>query len=386
MECYFNWETQVYCEKGAINNVGDFLKENNVTKVFCVHGKSLARNNVKERLLQSIEDAGIECMCFDEILPDPPVSLVNKVAAEAKAFGADGMIGIGGGSVMDIAKCANILLTNPGDSIVDYVDREEGADTKGKYLILIPTTFGTGSEVTAGGVVSLEDKCEKASVWGNNIAADLAIIDPELSYPLPPGLTASTGMDALSHATEAYMSKLASPISDALALYAIELIWNNLNKAVANGKDEAAREAMCMAAVIAGGAFNNALVCQGHSLAHTMGANWHVPHGAACAFSLPFAIKENAPELRAKMIKLSTIFGIEVTDSMSNEEIGNAVADAVTDYVKRIGIGSLGQFDGVNKDEFRKIAEIFYEMPAKYVVYQCEPDVERTIKYLESIY
>ena len=386
MEYYFNWETEVYCEKGAIENVGNYLKENNVTKVFCVHGKSLARNGAKDRLLKSIKDAGIEYMCFDEIVPDPPVSLVNRVAAEAKAFGADGMIGIGGGSVMDTAKCANILLTNDGDSITDYVDRDEGADKKGKYLILIPTTFGTGSEVTAGGVVSLEDKCEKASVWGNNIAADLAIIDPELSYPLPPDLTASTGMDAFAHALEAYMSKLASPISDALAIYAIETIWNNLVKVVANGNDEKARGSMCMAAVIAGGAFNNALVCQGHSLAHTMGANWHVPHGIACALSLPFAITENAPALREKMDKLCDIFKVKVNPEMTNEEVGQAVADAVAHYAKDIGIPSLGELKNVNAEDFHKIAEIFYEMPAKYVVYQCEPSIERTIEYLKSIY
>lgn len=386
MAYYFNWETEVYCEKGAICNVGSYLKDNNVKKVFCVHGKSLARNGVKDKLLEYISDAGIEYMCFDEIVPDPPVSLVNRVAAEAKAFGADAMIGIGGGSVMDTAKCANILLTNEGDSITDYVYRAQGADRKGKYLVLIPTTFGTGSEVTAGGVVSLEDKCEKATVWGKNIAADLAIIDPELSYPLPSDLTASTGMDAFAHAMEAYMSKLASPISDALAIYAIEMIWNNLDKAVADGADENARESMCMAAVIAGSAFNNALVCQGHSLAHTMGANWHIPHGIACALSLPFAITENAPALREKMKKLCDIFKVEVDPEMTNEEIGQAVADAVAHYAKNIGIPSLGQLKNVNTEDFHKIAEIFYEMPAKHAVYQCEPSVERTVEYLKSIY
>lgn len=386
MEQYFNWETKVCFEKGAIKNIGNILKANNVTKVFFAHGKSLERNGYKSVILEGLDAVGIEYMCFDDIVADPPVSLVNEVAEKAKAFGADGMLGVGGGSVMDTIKCANILLTNEGDSIAEYVGKLEGAEKKGKFLMLVPTTFGTGSEITAGGVVTLEDRCEKASVWGNNIAADIALIDPELSYPLPPGLTASTGMDALAHAMEAYMSKLATPISDALALYAIELIWDNLKKVVTNGKDEKARELMCYAATIAGGAFNNALVCQGHALAHTMGAHWHIPHGVACAFSLPFAVMENAPAIPEKMKKLCTIIGIDSESELSGKELGKAVANAIAQYAHDIGISRLGDYQGAEASEISKIAEVFFEAPAKYVVYQCEPSVERTVQYLKTIY
>lgn len=386
MEQYFNWETKVCFEKGAIKNIGNILKANNVTKVFFAHGKSLERNGYKSIILEGLDAVGIEYMCFDDIVADPPVSLVNEVAEKAKTFGADGMLGVGGGSVMDTIKCANILLTNEGDSIAEYVGKLEGAEKKGKFLMLVPTTFGTGSEITAGGVVTLEDRCEKASVWGNNIAADIALIDPELSYPLPPGLTASTGMDALAHAMEAYMSKLATPISDALALYAIELIWDNLKKVVTNGKDEKARELMCYAAAIAGGAFNNALVCQGHALAHTMGAHWHIPHGVACAFSLPFAVMENAPAIPEKMKKLCTIIGIDSESELSGKELGKAVANAIAQYAHDIGISRLGDYQGAEASEISKIAEVFFEAPAKYVVYQCEPSVERTVQYLKTIY
>ncbi|MGI6328383.1 MAG: iron-containing alcohol dehydrogenase [Dethiobacteria bacterium] len=340
----FNRSVPVLFGAGASLRTGLKLKEMGVMKVFCVHDKGIKDAGIADIILSNLKAAGLEVIVFDGVMADPPDTVINEAAAMANKQQVDGVVGIGGGSAMDTAKGVNVLLTNPPPINQYYVG--SGAVIKpGKPLVLLPTTAGTGSEMTAISVVSDTASRTKKGVIGPAAIATLAIVDPELMLGLPPHITASTGMDAFSHAAEALTSGGMNPMSDTLAEKAISLITENLLKAVNNGSDLTARTNMSFAALLAGIAFNDALTHWGHALAHTIGAYYHIPHGVGCAVALPGVIEYVADAVPEKVEQIAKAMGISLSKDLSPEELGNEVAGAIRRLNREAGIPGLKDFN-----------------------------------------
>jgi phosphonate metabolism-associated iron-containing alcohol dehydrogenase len=231
-----------------------------------------------------LSDCNIAHYC--DVEPNPSVDTVNKAAKIGRNINADTVIGLGGGSCMDVAKAVSVLITN-GGNIEDYISGAKSIDIKRVALIAIPTTAGTGSEVTNVGVFTNNETHKKSPLVHKAFWCDYAIVDPELTYSLPPSATASTGLDALCHAIESYWAESSNPMSDALAIYAAKLVLNNLKDAYNNPKDAKARENLAMASLIAGVAFSQTRTTALHAISFRLTSQYGVPHGFACAISLP---------------------------------------------------------------------------------------------------
>ncbi len=376
MEMMFDVPSKIYMNRGASKEVGELLAEEERKKVLFVCDNNLAGLGFADPIIESLEAAGIEVVLFDKVEGEPSYVLVEDAAATARIEKVDAIIGMGGGSSLDTAKCTMIMAAN--DHIIKYADTFEHIPKKGVFLMLIPTTFGTGSEVTNGAVISIPEEQRKATVWGKNAGADLAVIDPELALGLPPSITATTGMDALAHAVEAYTSPMASYLSDIVALEAIKLILKYLPRCVADGSDITDREKMCLGSLLAGIAFNNGGLNQGHELAHGLGAKFHVPHGAACALSLPLAIKANAEYMPDRISKLAELF--DVGKSENKEE---ALVDRLITMRKELGIPGLKEL-GITEDNLELIGDAWDAEPKG--IYPFNPDRKYIIEYIRSIY
>ena len=337
---------------GAVNLIAEKVKGFGGTKAFCIYDQGVKATGIADRILKLLNDAGIETVAFDGVLPDAPDYLVNEVGQQARDANVDIVIGIGGGSSLDTAKAVTVLVDNP-PPIKQYF-----ASTGRKFslktpLILVATASGTGSEVTFMSVIHDHENDVKT---GTNRPGNLAIVDPELTLTAPPHVTASTGVDALSHAVEAYTSTGASPKSDLLALAAIELIANNLEKAYLDGSDLEARTNMSFASNIAGMAFSDALIHFGHAAAHEFGVHFHMPHGVGCAMSLPEVIVFASSVLPEKTIKIAKALGIELPEGVSGVEAGKLAADYVRALLKRLGIKSFKE-QGISREAVVAIAE-----------------------------
>jgi len=293
---------------GCIKSLGEEVKLLQGKKVFIVTDPGLVKAGIVDILESTLKDSGLAYARFDQVEADPPYELVQQVHVAIKAFGADVVIGFGGGSAQDIAKAAAILCTNEGP-----IERYFGIDLipkPGMPVILIPTTAGTGSEVT--NIVILSDKNEqlKKGVVSPHLFPNVAILDPELTLGLPPAITAATGMDALIHAVEAYTSVNATPMSDILAKEAIQLIHANLRTAYANGANLAAREAMLRGSLLAGMAFCTAGVTAVHAFAYPIGAEFHIPHGIANTIMFLPVMEFNYIGNMQRFAELAKILGV----------------------------------------------------------------------------
>jgi alcohol dehydrogenase len=248
---------------------------------------------------------------YDGVLPNPTIECIEAALPMAQA--TDVVIAVGGGSVIDSAKLINVLRTY-GGRVLDY----EGTDTipgACKPLVAIPTTAGTGSEVTFIAMFTHPERHQKMPVLSRYLAPHLAIVDPELSRRLPPATTAQTGMDALTHAIEAIVDLQANPLSDVLAFEAIRLILRYLPRAVKEGAhDIEARAAMAFAALLAGAAFNNSMVGLAHALAHAIGGLYDLPHGLCCALALPHAMEFNLPSRRERFEQIARVMEVETPE------------------------------------------------------------------------
>jgi alcohol dehydrogenase class IV len=292
----FTFETarKVVCEDGAARRLGEIAAGLGVTRVLVVTDKPLFAAGLLKAPLESFAAARVESEVFSDVLADPPEAAVEAALAAARAFGADGVVGFGGGSSMDTAKLVALLAAS-GQALQEVygVDKAAGARLP---LIQVPTTAGTGSEVTAIAVVTTPTH-EKVGVVTPLLYPDVALLDAELTLGLPPRVTAMTGVDAMVHAIESYTGKLKkNPVSDALALKALELLSANILTAVQNGGDLDARRAMLQGAMLAGVAFANSPVGAVHALAYPLGGHFHVPHGLSNALVLGPVLKFNLAE------------------------------------------------------------------------------------------
>ncbi len=277
---------------GSLKKLPAILAENNSNHVFLISDRGLERIGVVKKVQEIMEAEGIQVSAYLDVVPNPTVQNVNDCAALYQASGASMLIALGGGSPMDVAKAVGVLSTH-GGKITDY----EGAHVvPGPItpIIAIPTTAGTGSEVTASAVITDEERNYKLSVFSYHNIPKYAILDPELIMTLPAFIAAPTGLDALIHAIEAYLSTAASPFSDAMAEKAMELIGKNLRRFVANRADEEAASAMMLGSNFAGISFAWARLGNVHAMSHPVSAFFHVPHGTANSIILPTVMEYNA--------------------------------------------------------------------------------------------
>lgn len=350
---------------GAIEQVGVKVKELDCQKVILITDEGLKAAGIADQVQKHLEAAGVQFVVYDKVPSDAPDYAVEEAATLARKEQVDGIVGVGGGSVMDAAKGVNTLLTNPSP-ITRYYGFN-AAENRGKVLVLAPTTSGTGSEVTCVAVITNSQNNKKSGVLGFNSMATLAIVDPSLTVKLPPKLTAATGMDAFAHAAEALTTGLENPVSDILAEKAVALIYRYLPVAVENGSDITARTNMALASMVAGIAFNDAMVHLGHAIAHTIGAFFHIHHGVTCALALPEVI-EWVADVRPEKVKIiGRAMGLEISDKKPIAEVAKEVADAIRAFNKRVGIPDKKEL-GIDKAALDKVAaEVLKDDTAQFV-------------------
>lgn len=337
---------------GSLKKIPTILKEIGTEHVLLVSDHGLERIGVVKKVCDIIEQSGIKCTTYLEVIPNPTIEIVNEATALYKECGAGCLVALGGGSPMDVAKAVGVLAEFGGE-ITDYegLHKVPGAIAP---MIAIPTTAGTGSEVTASAVITDVERNYKLSVISYEIVPKYAVLDPELIMTAPAAIAASCGIDALIHAMEAYVSLFATPFSDAMAEKAMELIGANIRQFVANRKNEDAASAMMIGCNFAGIAFAWAKLGNVHAMSHPVSAYFHVPHGVANAVILPTVVEYNALADNGRYAKIyQYITGKAVTESfqpdMLVEEIRKLNAD--------LGIPDSLSALGVTEDKIQQMAE-----------------------------
>lgn len=296
---------------GVLQDVPSIVQRLGGKKVFIIADPGIVKVGIVDKITSILNDNNVPFKVYSDLIPEPPISVADKAVQSLRSSGADFVIGIGGGSSLDVAKAASVLCKHEG-SVKDYLNLTgtKRVTQKGLPLMLIPTTAGTGSEVTDIAVFSLENT--KDVITDPLLMADVALVDPELTYSLPHHITASTGVDALTHALEAYISVNATPLTDALAIDAIKTISSNIRTAVWNGKNKEARQKMAWGSLIAGLSFYNAGVSGVHALAYPLGGLYHLPHGVCNAVMLPYVFDYIWPSCMNKMAEIAVALGINI--------------------------------------------------------------------------
>lgn len=325
-----------YHGAGAISNIADEVKGRGFKKVFVCSDPDLIKFNVTKKVTDVLDNAGIPYEIYSQIKANPTVENVQTGVEAFKKSGADCIVAIGGGSSMDTAKAIGIIITNPEFS--DVVSLEGVAPTKNKCvpIIAVPTTAGTAAEVTINYVITDAAKNRKMVCVDVHDIPVVAVVDPDMMSSMPKGLTAATGMDALTHAIEGYITKGAWALSDMFHIKAIEIISKNLRGAVANTPE--GREGMALGQYVAGMGFSNVGLGIVHSMAHPLGALYDTPHGVANAIILPTVMEYNAPETGEKYRDIAKAMGVEGVDAMTLDEARKSAVDAVKQLSKDVGI------------------------------------------------
>ena len=325
-----------YHGAGAVAAVADEIKARNLTKAFVASDPDLIKFGVSKKVTDVLDNAGIPYEMFSEIKANPSIENVQAGVAAYKKSGADCIVAIGGGSSMDTAKAVGIVVNNP--EFADIRSLEGVAPTKNKAvpIIAVPTTAGTAAEVTINYVITDVEKNRKMVCVDDHDIPVVAVVDPEMMSSMPKGLTAATGMDALTHAIEGYITKGAWELSDMFHIKAIEVISKSLRGAVENTTE--GREGMALGQYIAGMGFSNVGLGAVHSMAHPLGALYDTPHGVANAIILPTVMEFNAPATGEKYRDIAKAMGVEGTENMTVEEYRKAAIDAVRKLSKDVGI------------------------------------------------
>ena len=325
-----------YHGKGAVQAIPDEVKARGFKKAFVCSDPDLLKFDVTKKVTDLLDTNNLEYVIYSNIKPNPTIENVQIGVEEFKKSGADYIISVGGGSSMDTAKAIGIIINNP--EFADVRSLEGCAPTKNPTVptIAVATTAGTAAEVTINYVITDVEKERKFVCVDPNDMAIIAISDPDMMATMPKGLTAATGMDALTHAIEGYITKAAWDMTDMFHLKAIELIAQSLRGAV-NGEDKG-REGMALAQYIAGMGFSNVGLGIVHSMAHPLGALYDTPHGVANAIILPTVMEYNAEYTGEKYKYIANAFGVENVDTMTQEEYRKAAVEAVKKLSQDVGI------------------------------------------------
>mgnify|MGYP000044564769 CR=1 FL=1 len=342
-----------YHGAGAIAEIANEAKTRAFKKAFVCSDPDLIKFGVTKKVTDVLDNAGLAYEIYSNIKPNPTIENVQTGVAAFKKSGADYLIAIGGGSSMDTAKAIGIIIANP--EFEDVRSLEGVAPTKKPSIpiIAVPTTAGTAAEVTINYVITDVEKKRKFVCVDTHDIPVIAVVDPDMMSSMPKGLTASTGMDALTHAIEGYITKGAWEMTDMFHLKAIELISKNLRGACENTKE--GREGMALGQYIAGMGFSNVGLGIAHSMAHTLGAVYDTPHGVACAMMLPIVMEYNQECTGEKYREIARAMGVAGVDEMSQEEYRKAAIDAVKKLSADVGIPSV--LEAVKEEDLQFLAD-----------------------------
>lgn len=342
-----------YHGSGAIQEIATEAKAHGFKKALVCSDPDLIKFGVTAKVTDILDKNGLEYELYSEIKPNPTIDNVKHGVDTFKKSGADYLIAIGGGSSMDTSKAIGIIIANP--EFEDVRSLEGVAPTKKPCvpIIAVPTTAGTAAEVTINYVITDVERKRKFVCVDPHDMPIIAIVDPDMMSSMPKGLTASTGMDALTHAIEGYTTKAAWEMTDMFHLKAIEIIARSLRSAVANEKE--GREGMALGEYIAGMGFSNVGLGIAHSMAHTLGAVYDTPHGVACAMMLPIVMEYNADCTGEKYREIARAMGVKGVDDMSVEEYRKAAIDAVAQLSVDVGIPT--KLEAIKEDDLDFLAE-----------------------------
>lgn len=342
-----------YHGSGAIQEIETEAKAHGFKKALVCSDPDLIKFGVTAKVTDILDKNGLEYELYSEIKPNPTIDNVKHGVETFKKSGADYLIAIGGGSSMDTSKAIGIIIANP--EFEDVRSLEGVAPTKKPCvpIIAVPTTAGTAAEVTINYVITDVERKRKFVCVDPHDMPIIAIVDPDMMSSMPKGLTASTGMDALTHAIEGYTTKAAWEMTDMFHLKAIEIIARSLRSAVANEKE--GREGMALGEYIAGMGFSNVGLGIAHSMAHTLGAVYDTPHGVACAMMLPIVMEYNADCTGEKYREIARAMGVKGVDDMSVEEYRKAAIDAVAQLSVDVGIPT--KLEAIKEDDLDFLAE-----------------------------
>ena len=344
-----------YFGAGCRKELKTEMADRGYKKAFVVSDKDLVKFNVAKLVTDELDEMGAEYVLFDDVKANPTIYNVQTGYKLFKEFNPDVIIAIGGGSVIDTAKAIGIIATNP--DFYDVKSLEGVADTKNKAfpIIAFATTSGTAAEVTINYVITDEEAGRKLVCVDPHDIPVIAFNDADMMKTMPKGLTAATGMDALTHAIEGYITKGAHALSDLLCWNSIKFIADNLEKAVKNGADDAAREGMAYGSYVAGMAFSNVGLGIVHSMAHPLGARYDIAHGVANALLLPFVMEYNMSACKKKYGDIARAMGVDIKGKTEGEA-AQAAVDAVKKLSKAIGIPQTLSEIGIKEEQLPQLA------------------------------
>ena len=353
-----------YFGKGARAELPREIKERGFKKVLVVTDKALFEVGVTARVTEVLDKAGIEYSVYSEVKPNPTIKNVLDGLAKCKEFGADVIVAVGGGSSIDTAKGISILMTNPDRKDVVSLNGASNTKNKGLPLIALPTTSGTAAEVTINYVITDEERKIKMVCVDPHDIPILAIVDSDLMASMPKPIAASTGMDALTHAVEGYITKAHNTMSDMFHMKAIQLIFENLPAAV-NEKDEKAIENMGLAQYIAGMGFSNVGLGIVHSMAHQLGAVYDTPHGVANAILLPTVMRFNGAVCADRFREILVNIGRPDAAHLNNQDVINTFVWMIEELSKKVGITMRVKDTGCKEEDLEMLADKAMQDPCK---------------------
>lgn len=393
----FHSAGQLVFGPGAVTQLGELVRPWQVQRALLVTDRALVSAGLVEQVEAPLREVGIEVVRFDEGAPEPALALAETCISAARQSRADLVVGLGGGSNLDLAKITATLLAH-GGTVRDYVGDCRVPGPIGP-LVCLPTTAGTGSEVTAASVLTDTEAKVKVGILSNYLRPKLALVDPQLTLTCPPKVTADSGIDALTHAIEAFTAvdnatfplppeertvyQGRHPLADCLAEKAISLVGANLTKAVRNGRDLAAREAMSLGATLAGMAFSNVGVALVHAMEYPVGGAVHCSHGAGNGLLLPFVMRFNTTPRRAEMARIATLLG-ENTTGLGEKMAAEAAIVAVERLKREIGIPERLRDLGVEREQLSGFAEKAFAIKRILRVNPREVTLEDVLAIYES--
>jgi len=349
----FNLPTRIEFGKGYVDKTGAIAKEFGAKKAILVTDKGIIGTDLAKHIIEVIKEAGIDVVVFDGVKPNPRDKDCERGAEMAIHENADIVIALGGGSSMDSAKAVAALLTNRGP--IANVLKPNKLKVDPTPLICIPTTAGTGSEVTSFAVITLEDEKRKTSIFDEKIRPKIAIVDPSVLASIPGHIAAATGMDALTHAIEAYTCKISTHITDAYAIAAMKLISQNLRKMVYERDDDCC-EKMMMGSLLAGVAFGFSDVAGVHCLAESLGGLYDTPHGVANSIFLPVMFEYNVPSNIDKHVEVAEAIGVSTVGKSKTEIVQGAVEELFA-LSRDLAIPKLSELGYVDPADFQRLSE-----------------------------
>jgi alcohol dehydrogenase len=379
----FTGAQKIVFGNGSFSGLAGHLAELKVKRPLVVLDGNLAGTGFGGKIAGLMEKAKIDFTLYDKAAPEPPIELADEGTKLAQKKKCDGVVGIGGGSSMDLAKAISVLAANRGKA-EDYLglNRVPGP---GLPKIMVPTTAGTGSEVTFTAVFIRKKLKKKEGMNSPYLYPELALLDPELTLTLPPHPTAATGIDALCHAIESYTSINASPMSEVMSLEAIRLISDNLRTAVHDGTNIEAREAMLLGSLYAGLGLANAGVTAVHSLSYPLGGKYGISHGLANTIMLPRVMAFNLPGAREKFVDIAEIMG-EVIDDLPIREAAYLAVEAVEDLIEDCGIFTTLEELEIPEADFPELAKVAMTVARPLANNPCKMTPEEMVEIYQECY